>query len=85
MERAGRATNMMYAQMLFALFWERLVWGTSPGLLSICGSALILGAVLWVGVKKGKEVEKVRVEDVEVVMPLVGDDRRDSGESEEEE
>lgn len=84
-ERAGRATNMMYAQMLFALFWERLVWGTSPGLLSICGSALILGAVLWVGVKKGKEVEKVRVEDVEVVMPLVGDDRRDSGESEEEE
>lgn len=81
-ERAGRATNMMYAQMLFALFWERLVWGTSPGLLSICGSTLILGAVLWVGVKKGRgEGEKVRVEDAEAVMPLVGD----GGESEESE
>lgn len=84
-ERAGRATNMMYAQMLFALLWERLVWGTSPGLLSICGSALILGAVLWVGVKKGRVGEKVRVEDVEVVVPLFRDGRRDSGESEDEE
>lgn len=82
-ERTGRATNMMYAQMLFALFWERLVWGTSPGLLSICGSTLILGSVLWVGVKKRDGGEKVRVEDVEVVVPLVGDGRRDSGESDE--
>lgn len=84
-ERAGRATNMMYAQMLFALFWERLVWGSSPGLLSICGSTLILGGVVWVGMNKGKEGEKVRMEDVEDVMPLVaGGERRDSGESEEE-
>lgn len=86
-ERAGRATNMMYAQMLFALFWERLVWGTTPGVLSICGSTLILGGVLWVGVKKGSGGEKVRVEDVEDVedvVPLVQEWRRDSGESEED-
>lgn len=81
-ERAGRATNMMYAQMLFALFWERLVWGSSPGLLSICGSTLILGGVVWVGVKKGKEGEKERVQDPEDVVSLVGEARRDSGESE---
>lgn len=82
-EKAGRATNMVYAQILFALAWERLVWGTTPNVLSIAGSTLIMGSVLWVGMKKQACEEKVRMEDMEVAVPLVGSgERRDSGESE---
>ncbi|PWW72243.1 hypothetical protein C7212DRAFT_360286 [Tuber magnatum] len=67
-EKAGRATNMVYTQMLFALVWERIVWGTTPGWGSLVGSACISGSVLWVGVKKAEkaEVAKERVADEEV-------------------
>lgn len=47
----------MYTQMLFALFWERLIWGTSPGWLSIFGSIMILGSALYVGTRKQKKAE----------------------------
>lgn len=53
-ETAGRATGMVYAQMVFAVGWERLVWGSVPGVLSVVGSVLILGSVVWVGMRKGK-------------------------------
>ncbi|RPB00991.1 hypothetical protein L873DRAFT_1678489 [Choiromyces venosus 120613-1] len=67
-EKAGRATNMVYSQMLFALAWERIVWGTTPGWGSLVGSGFILGSVLWVGVKKAQkpEVAKERTADEEV-------------------
>ncbi|CUS06774.1 unnamed protein product [Tuber aestivum] len=67
-EKAGRATNMVYTQMLFALAWERIVWGTTPGWGSLVGSACISGSVLWVGVKKAEKVEaaKERLADEEV-------------------
>lgn len=82
LEKASRATNMVYAQMLFALFWERIVWGTTPGVLSIAGSTLILGSVIWVGMNK-KKVERVVVgRDEEVAVPLVfAGGIRDSGDS----
>ncbi|CAZ84127.1 unnamed protein product [Tuber melanosporum] len=67
-EKAGRATNMVYTQMLFALVWERIVWGTTPGWGSLVGSGCILGSVLWVGLKKAEklEVAKERAVDEEV-------------------
>ncbi|KAI5799959.1 integral membrane protein DUF6 [Geopyxis carbonaria] len=74
LEKAGRGTNMVYSQMLFALFWERVVWGRSPAPLSIFGSMLILGSVLYVGLRKRvpEKVEvPVQVPDEEV--GLVGD------------
>lgn len=46
---------MVYSQMLFALFWERVVWGTVPKWLSIVGSVMILGSVIFVGVRKSKK------------------------------
>ncbi|KAI5818106.1 hypothetical protein BZA77DRAFT_235446, partial [Pyronema omphalodes] len=58
LEKAGRGTNMVYAQMIFALVWERLVWGTVPGGWSWVGSGLILGAAVWVGVRKQKDNKK---------------------------
>ncbi|EUC44957.1 hypothetical protein COCMIDRAFT_5809 [Bipolaris oryzae ATCC 44560] len=51
-EKSSRATNMVYMQMLFALSFDKLVWGTTPGALSIIGSSLILGSALYVAMNK---------------------------------
>lgn len=62
-EKGGRATNLMYSQLVLALIIERVIWGSTPPLESFGGAALIIGAAVWVtlqknGVKaeKGKEV-----------------------------
>jgi hypothetical protein len=39
-------------QMLFALTFDKLVWGTTPGALSIVGSSLILGSAIYVAMHK---------------------------------
>ncbi|KAH7084801.1 hypothetical protein BKA63DRAFT_401843 [Paraphoma chrysanthemicola] len=51
-EKSSRATNMVYMQMLFALTFDKVVWGTTPGALSIVGSSLILGSAIYVAMHK---------------------------------
>ncbi|KAF2745742.1 hypothetical protein M011DRAFT_469410 [Sporormia fimetaria CBS 119925] len=51
-EKSSRATNMVYTQMLFALSFDKLIWGTTPGWLSIIGSSLILGSAIYVAMHK---------------------------------
>ncbi|KAJ4994284.1 integral membrane protein DUF6 [Stagonosporopsis vannaccii] len=51
-EKSSRATNMVYVQMLFALSFDKLIWGTTPGALSIIGSSLILGSAIYVAMHK---------------------------------
>lgn len=51
-ERGSRATNMVYTQMLFALGFDKLIFGTVPGWTSIIGSSLILGSAIYVAVQK---------------------------------
>ncbi|KAI1332262.1 hypothetical protein F5Y16DRAFT_394336 [Xylariaceae sp. FL0255] len=58
-EKGGRATNMTYFQMVFTLILERAVWGTTPPLLSLAGSGLIIGAAVWLSLQKTKP-EKTR-------------------------
>ncbi|KAI1204377.1 uncharacterized protein F4807DRAFT_465732 [Annulohypoxylon truncatum] len=53
-EKAGRATNLIYTQMVFALIIERVVWGTTPPIESLFGSALIIGSAIWVSLQKNK-------------------------------
>ena len=48
---------MVYMQMLFALTFDKLIWGTTPGALSIVGSSLILGSAIYVAMNK-EEPEK---------------------------
>jgi hypothetical protein len=43
---------MVYMQMLFALAFDKLVWGTTPGALSITGSSLILGSAIYVAIHR---------------------------------
>jgi len=51
-EKSGRATNMIYTQMIFALAAEKIIWGTSPGIWSWAGSLLIMGAAGAVAMQK---------------------------------
>ncbi|KAI5860492.1 hypothetical protein GGS23DRAFT_580348 [Durotheca rogersii] len=53
-EKAGRATNLIYTQMVFALILERIVWGTTPPPESLFGSGLIIGSAIWVSLQKTK-------------------------------
>ena len=69
-EKSSRATNMVYVQMLFALSFDKLVFGTTPSALSIVGSSLILGSAIYVATHK---------ED-----PKKDEGRRDRGDGEEE-
>ncbi|KAF2635127.1 hypothetical protein P280DRAFT_474043 [Massarina eburnea CBS 473.64] len=56
-EKSSRATNMIYCQMLFALAFDKMVFGTTPSILSILGSSLILGSAVYVAVHK-EDVKK---------------------------
>ncbi|KAL8897828.1 MAG: hypothetical protein Q9192_002394 [Flavoplaca navasiana] len=51
-EKSSRATNMVYTNMLFALAFDKIVFDTTLGTLSIVGSSLILGSALYVAVKQ---------------------------------
>lgn len=47
-----RATSMLYTQMLFALFFDRVVMDSLPTAVSWAGSGLILGSAVYVGVTR---------------------------------
>ena len=51
-EKSSRATNMVYTQMLFALIFDKVVFGTNPSLLSLLGSSMILGSAIYVALQK---------------------------------
>ncbi|CAI6338181.1 unnamed protein product [Periconia digitata] len=57
-EKSSRATNMVYCQMLFALAFDKLVFGTTPSALSILGSSLILGSAIYVALHKSDAAGK---------------------------
>ena len=91
-EKSNRATNMVYTNMLFALLFDRWVFGTVPGVWSLLGSGLILGSAIYVAVQKGvagdgvgrgvgREAEVGLLEDEERAMlgDVDGDD--DEGQS----
>ncbi|WPH02201.1 Hypothetical protein R9X50_00505600 [Acrodontium crateriforme] len=52
-EKSSRATNITYTQMLFALGFDKLIFGHTPGITSIIGSSLILGSAIVVALQKG--------------------------------
>jgi len=51
-EKSSRATNMTYFAMIFALVFDKLIFDTVPGLLSIAGSSLIMGSAIYVALQK---------------------------------
>lgn len=49
-EKAGRGSTAMYLQLFFAMFWEKVVFGTLPDFWSLCGIMLILCSTVYVAV-----------------------------------
>ena len=45
---------MIYSNMLFALVFDKLVFGVSPGWWSLAGSGLILGSAVFVAMGDGE-------------------------------
>ena len=43
---------MVYTQMLFALVFDKLIWGITPTAMSWAGSGLILASAVWVAVAR---------------------------------
>lgn len=43
---------MVYTSMLFALFFDKLIFNHTPGLMSILGSSLILGSAIMVAIQQ---------------------------------
>ncbi|GAP89830.1 putative transport protein [Rosellinia necatrix] len=78
-EKGGRATNMTYFQMVLALIIERVIWGTTPAVLSLVGSVLIISAAIWLSLQKSKPNEvKERTAVVDEETSLLGPGRQQS-------
>ncbi|KAL1886430.1 hypothetical protein Plec18167_000361 [Paecilomyces lecythidis] len=60
----SRATSMVYTQMLFALFYDKVIWNSTPSAASWAGSGLILGSAIYVAVARenNRKVEVVSAE-----------------------
>jgi drug/metabolite transporter (DMT)-like permease len=78
-EKGGRATNMIYVQMVFALIIERVIWGTTPPVLSLFGSAMIVGSAVWVSLQQKKDGEKKKkaVDEESRLLGAEGRERED--------
>ena len=91
-EKTSRATNMVYTQMLFALAFDKLVFDTTLGALSIVGSGLILGSALYTAVQqephkhaenkaRADEDEEIGLTNYEEAHALLGTEGRPSNEA----
>ncbi|KAF3146611.1 hypothetical protein TWF703_003881 [Orbilia oligospora] len=60
-ERAGLVTHMVYAQMIFALIWDKVLWDRLPAWTSWLGSLLILGSGFWVAFQKNRKKKSLKV------------------------
>ena len=49
---------MTYTQMLFALMFDKLIFGHTPGTMSILGSSLILGSAIIVAIQRDPNREQ---------------------------
>ncbi|KAL8659436.1 MAG: hypothetical protein Q9202_007116 [Teloschistes flavicans] len=75
-EKSSRATNMIYTQMLFALAFDKLVFDSTPNVLSIVGSAFILGSALCVAIQQdpSKHFSNRQTADSEEEIGLMAND-----------
>lgn len=52
--QGSKATSMVYLQMVFALFYDKVIWGSTLSPISWAGSALILACAIYVAVAQEK-------------------------------
>lgn len=54
-EKAGRATLAVYTEIIYAVLLDRIIFQSTPPLLSILGTAIILSSALYVAISKQAE------------------------------
>lgn len=64
-EKAGKSSLMIYTNMIFAVFWDLVIWGHLPGVLSILGTGLIIAMAGVVIKYKPANVETPAGQDIE--------------------
>lgn len=47
-DKSALATTMMYSQVLYALVFDKLIWGNVPAASSWCGGAIVLASTIYV-------------------------------------
>lgn len=52
---------MVYTQMLFAIAFDKIMWNTTPSILSLIGSSLILGSALYVAIQNNQPKAGMKV------------------------
>jgi hypothetical protein len=63
--------------MVLALIIERVIWGSTPPLLSLVGSALIIGSAAWLSLQKTKPKDlKERTVIIDEETSLLGSGQR---------
>ncbi|PHH59402.1 hypothetical protein CDD81_3233 [Ophiocordyceps australis] len=73
-DKSNRANAMVYTQMLFAVAFDRWVFGHSMGLMSLLGCSLILGSAISVVLaKRPVTVQPLKADDCERQGSLGGD------------
>lgn len=76
--QGGRATSMLYMQMLFAVFYDKVVWGSTLSPISWVGSAIILVCAIYVAFSQESPVRRSGVEeyrDVEGYKDVTDEER----------
>ncbi|KAI4681026.1 uncharacterized protein J4E88_005531 [Alternaria novae-zelandiae] len=73
-EKGGRATNLTYLQLVFALVVEKVIWGTTPPAESLVGAVLIIGAAIAVSLQRSSGKDDKKAEVVEEERRLLEDE-----------
>ena len=61
-DKSAIATSMMYSQVLFALIFDKLIWGNVPGRASVCGGILVLASTIYVAFQGNSSSNETRRE-----------------------
>lgn len=74
-EKASRASSITYTQMIFAIFWEIVIWHHIPNIWSWLGGLIIIGSAFTVIYFKPKQTDYVKLSDEEATDQLPASER----------
>lgn len=57
LDKSSKATSMLYAQVVFALLFDWVIWGVLPGSLSILGGSIVIVSTLWAALQKTEPIK----------------------------